>query len=143
MFKTYHFQGEVPCPHLLFLGAVHGNETAGPNAQKEIINLIEKREIIIKKGQVTFIPIVNEEAYQKDIRCIDVNLNRVIKRHEFPQNNEEKIANELITFIEQCDVMVDLHSTHCPDDVAFAFIDYPDKKNRELLSLIPVKTALA
>ena len=143
MFKTYHFQGEIPWPHILFLGAVHGNETAGPQAQKEIINLIQKGEITIKKGQVTFIPIVNEAAYQKDVRCIDVNLNRVIKKHESPQNNEEKIANELTDYIENCDIMVDLHSTHCPDDEEFWFIDYPDEKNCELLSLIPVKVALA
>lgn len=143
MLKTYHFQGEIPWPHLLFLGAVHGNETAGPNAQKEIINLIENGEISIKKGQVTFIPIVNEAAYEKDVRCIDINLNRVIKKHESPQNNEEKIANELTDFIENCDIMVDLHSTHCPEDEEFWFIDYPDEKNRELLSLIPVNVALA
>lgn len=143
MFKSHNFNSGIPGPHILILGAVHGNETAGTAAQREIISLIRQGAIRLNKGQITFVPVVNENAYQKDCRCIDVNLNRVIKYHQTPQNNEEKIANQLIRLIDQCDVMLDLHSTHCPNDVEFAFIDYPDAKNLELLSLIPVKTALA
>lgn len=143
MFKSYNFNSGLTGPHVLILGAVHGNETAGTQAQKEIMELIRQGHIHINKGQITFVPIVNEAAYQKGCRGVDTNLNRVIRYHKTPQNNEEKIANRLIRLIDSCDIMLDLHSTHCPDDVEFAFIDYPDAKNLELLSLIPVKTALA
>ena len=143
MFKIYTFEAQKAGKHILILGAVHGNEIAGTIAQQNIINQIENNMIHLKSGKITFIPIVNEKAHQIDERFVDVNLNRVIKYHQNPANNEEKIANELIKLIEECDIMLDLHSTHCPDDVPFAFIDYPYEKNRELLSLIPVKTALA
>lgn len=143
MFKSYTFKGAQKGANILILGAVHGNETAGTFAQQKIIEQIQKKELILQAGQITFLPIVNEAAYQKDCRFVDINLNRVVRFHQQPKNNEEKIANELIKLIDACDVMLDLHSTHCPDDEAFAFIDYPTALNKELLSLIPVKTALA
>lgn len=143
MFKSYTFTAPVAGKNILILGAVHGNETAGTIAQENIIRQIQSEAIQLKSGSVTFIPIVNQAAFQQDKRFIDVNLNRVIQLHLHPNNNEEKIANALLPFIDACDIMVDLHSTHCPDDVAFAFIDYPAPNNLELLSLAPVKTALA
>lgn len=143
MFKFVTFTAPTPGKHILFLGAVHGNETAGTQAQQKIIQAIKQGQIRLKSGQVTFIPIVNEAAHDQDTRFIDVNLNRVIKQHKNPQNNEEKIANCLTLFLNACDIMLDLHSTHCPKDKPFAFIDYPNKENIELLGLIPVETALA
>ena len=143
MFKTYTFTAQKSGKHILILGAVHGNEIAGTIAQENIIRQIEQNIIRLKSGKITFVPIVNEKAHQMDARFVDVNLNRVVTYHQHPTNNEEKIANDLIKLIDECDVMVDLHSTHCPDDIPFAFIDYPYEKNMELLSLIPVKTALA
>ena len=97
----------------------------------------------MKKGNVTFVPCVNVEAQKKDVRFIDVNLNRVVRYHNNPKNNEEKIANKLVREIDKCDVLLDLHSTHCSEDVEFAFIDYPKDENLDLLSVLPVKKALA
>ncbi|MBO7243949.1 MAG: succinylglutamate desuccinylase/aspartoacylase family protein [Alphaproteobacteria bacterium] len=143
MFKKIYFKGPQQGINILILGAVHGNETAGTLAQQEIIQSLEKGVYTLQAGSVTFIPIVNEEAYQKDIRGVDENLNRLIKYHEKPQNNEEKIANLLIKEIEKADVLLDLHSTHCPTDQPFAFIDHPYQENLDFLKIIPVQTALA
>ena len=143
MFKKYTFTAEKEGKHILVLGAVHGNEVAGTIAQNDIIKSIENGEIKLASGKITFIPVVNVEAQNKDTRFIDVNLNRVVCWHENPQNNEERIANQLIKEIGSCDAMLDLHSTHCKEDEAFAFIDYPSKDNMDFLSLIPVKKALA
>ena len=143
MFKKYTFTAEKEGKHILVLGAVHGNEVAGTIAQNDIIKSIENGEIKLASGKITFIPVVNVEAQNKDTRFIDVNLNRVVCWHENPQNNEERIANQLIKEIDSCDAMLDLHSTHCKEDEAFAFIDYPSKDNMDFLSLIPVKKALA
>ena len=143
MFKSYTFTGQTSGKHILILGAVPGNETAGTLAQQKIIRQIELGELNIISGSVTFVPIVNEAAYNQNCRYIDTNLNRVIKFHQAPQNNEEKIANELIKLIDNCDVMLDLHSTHCPQDKEFAFIDYPTEDNRRLSALVPVQTALS
>ncbi len=143
MFKTYSFDTHQTGPHVLILGAVHGNETAGSQALHEIIRQIQNKELSLLKGSVTFIPVVNEKAKALDARFADENLNRVIKFHPNPITNEQKIANLLIKEIEKADVLLDLHSTHCPEDEAFAFIDYPTEKNLQFLKIIPVKTALA
>ncbi len=143
MFKSYTFSAPTAGKHILILGAVHGNEIAGTLAQQQIIEQINNGTLNLKSGKITFIPIVNEAAYNQDARFIDMNLNRVVRVHENPQNNEEKIANQLVKTIDDCDIMLDLHSTHCEKDKEFAFIDYPTNANLELLSLIPVQTALA
>lgn len=143
MFKTVVFKGEAEGKNILILGAVHGNETAGTRAQQEVIKEIKEAQHILKSGSVTFIPIVNEQAYNQDIRGVEDNLNRVIKFHENPKTNEEKIANQLIKEIEKADILLDLHSTHCENDQPFAFIDYPTKENLDFLNIIPVQTALA
>ncbi len=143
MFKPYTFTAPTAGQHILILGAVHGNEIAGTLAQHEIIRQLNDGALSLKSGKITFVPVVNEAAHNQDTRFVDVNLNRVIRKHETPQNNEEKIANQLIRLIDDCDILLDLHSTHCPEDKEFAFIDYPEKNNLELLSLIPVQTALA
>lgn len=143
MFKSYTFSAPAPGRRVLILGAVHGNEIAGTLAQERIIRQIKQGELRLKSGSVTFIPTVNEAARQRDVRFIDANLNRIVRYHPQPYSNEEKIANSLIRMLDSCDIMLDLHSTHCEGDVEFAFIDHPTAANLELLSLIPVKTALA
>lgn len=143
MFKKYIFDSNIPGLKCLILGAVHGDETAGTIAQRRIIKQLETGRLNLKSGKVTFIPIVNEAAYRLRARFVDVNLNRVVCFHPTPQNNEEKIADKLTKEIDDCDIMLDLHSTHCPEDKAFAFIDYPQPDNLNLLSVMPVKTALA
>ena len=143
MFKSIVFKHETEGKNILILGAVHGNETAGTKAQYEIIKELQEKKHILQSGSITFIPIVNEQAYQKDMRGIDDNLNRVIKFHENPQTNEEKIANQLIKEIEKADILLDLHSTHCEKDEPFAFIDHPNDETLDFLKIIPVQTALA
>lgn len=142
MFKKYVFKAQCSGKNILILGGVHGNEIGGTIAQQQVIEQIKNGELKLKSGSVSFIPTVNEEAQKKDVRFVDVNLNRVVRFHQNPQNNEEKIANVLIAEIDNCDIVLDLHSTHCEEDEAFAFIDYPEKENVEMLSLIPVKNAL-
>ena len=111
MFTPYTFTTPNPGKNILILGAVHGNETAGTEAQLKLIEQLRNQEVKLKSGSVTFIPIVNEAANKIDERFVDVNLNRVICHHDTPSNNEERIANALLPFIEKCDILVDLHST--------------------------------
>lgn len=143
MFKAYSFESNLKGPHILILGAVHGNEIAGTVAGKKLINLFETEKLTLKKGKVTIIPVVNELAQQMDTRFVDENLNRVIKFHPKPSSHEQKIANQLISHIDTADILLDLHSTHCEEDEAFAFIDYPTQENLDFLNFIPVQTALA
>ncbi len=143
MFNKYNFSSGKDGLHILILGGVHGNEVAGTIAQRKIIRQLETGKLKMKSGSVTFVPVVNEAAHRNDTRFVDVNLNRVVRFHQNPSNNEERIANCLVKEIDNCDFMLDLHSTHCEGDTEFAFIDYNTARNRELLSLVPVKNALA
>ena len=143
MFDVYKFKSNKLGPHILILGAVHGNEIAGTLAGESIALDFEIGNLKLIKGSVTFIPLVNKKAQEQDTRFVDENLNRVIIYHPNPTTHEQKIANNLLQHIEKADVLLDLHSTHCEKDEAFAFIDYPTKQNCELLQVMPVQTALA
>lgn len=142
MIEKITFDSGIPGLHLLVLGAVHGNEVAGPNAIFKIIDDIQTYKINLKQGKITVVPICNLQAYQKDTRQIDENLNRVIKRHDTPSTYEQQLANEIVPLIETCDVLLDLHSTHCQGDVPFAFCDYPTQKNQALIDCMNVKYVL-
>ena len=138
MIEKFVFDSGVKGVNLLVLGAVHGNEVAGPNALKQIIKEIENKKINILKGSLTLVPICNVEANKRDVRQIDENLNRVMKVHENPTTYEQKLANEICPLIENCDILLDLHSTHCIGDEPFAFCDYPDDNNLKLIDGLDV-----
>ena len=142
MIEKVSFEGKERGISLLVLGAIHGNEVAGPNALKSIIKEINEGKIVIKKGKLTIVPVCNVAANEKDVRQIDENLNRVMKFHENPATYEQNIANEIMPLIKECDVMLDLHSTHCKGDEPFVFCDYPKELNQKLIDVINVKYVL-
>ena len=142
MIEKITFDSGVSGPHLLVLGAIHGNEVAGPNAIFKIIDAIQTYQIHLKSGRLTFVPICNMQACQKDIRQIDENLNRVIRIHDNPSSYEQHLANEIVPLIKACDVLLDLHSTHSKGDVPFAFCDYPTSENKALIEAINVQYVL-
>lgn len=142
MITKYEFRGEKDGISLLILAAVHGNETAGTKACRRVIDAFNCGELRLARGHLTLVPVCNPEAYRKDIRSIDENLNRVIKMHDNPQTYEQKLANEICPLIQSHRFTLDLHSTHCVGDVPFAFCDYPDDYNRKVIEALPVDYVL-
>lgn len=142
MIEKITFDSGVEGPHLLVLGAVHGNEVVGPNAIFKIIDDIQTDKISLKSGCITFVPICHLQAYQKGVRQIDENLNRVMKIHNNPITHEQQLANEIVPLIAACDVLLDLHSTHAKGDLPFAFCDYPTSENKGLIDAINVQYVL-
>lgn len=142
MIEKYEYDSGVEGKNLLILAAVHGNETAGTNALKRLIKEISEKKINLKTGKLTVIPVCNPEAYRQDVRQIDENLNRVMTEHREPKTYEQRLANEICPLIKVCDVMLDLHSTHCEGDVPFAFCDYPDENNLKLIEGLAVDYVL-
>lgn len=134
MLDKFEFYGEKEGISLLILAAVHGNETAGTNAIYKVVEELRQGKLRLNSGKLVMVPVCNQEAYAKDVRQIDENLNRVMKIHENPQTYEQKLANIICPLIKECDVLLDLHSTHCEGDVPFAFCDYPDEYNQKLIS---------
>lgn len=142
MITKYEFRGEKDGISLLILAAVHGNETAGTQACFRIIDEFNRGALRLTGGHLTLVPVCNPEAYRKDVRCIDENLNRVIKMHDNPQSYEQRLANEICPLIRSHRFTLDLHSTHCVGDVPFAFCDYPDDYNRKVIEALPVDYVL-
>jgi predicted deacylase len=130
MIDVATFKASSPGPRLLILGAVHGNEICGPAAISIAIAACEKGDIKLKRGQVTLIPVCNPQAYKEDKRFIDHNLNRNFGRKESPRVYEEKLMNEIAPHLENCDVLLDIHSYRAGGP-AFAFRGPDRLKERE------------
>lgn len=138
MIEKYTFAGDKRGIKLLVFAAVHGNETAGTNAIRRLLSEFAMGKIKLCSGCLTLVPVCNPQAYAKDVRQIDENLNRVIKMFDEPKTYEQKLANELCPLIKENDVLLDLHSTHCEGDMPFAFCDYPNEKNQKLIEGLDV-----
>jgi succinylglutamate desuccinylase len=117
--------------NLVVFWCIHGNETCWFYAISNILKMFEIWKIKLLSWKVTFVPIANKKAFELWKRYVDVNLNRVFKKHEKPQNYEEKIADELTDFIDKNDVLLDIHSTSSKSD-PFVFLDYNDNNNNFL-----------
>lgn len=107
---TYH--GLAPGPRLLILGAVHGNETCGTQAIGQVLAQIDSGQLAIERGLVTFVPITNPLAYQRQQRSGERNLNRNMRPSAIPQDFEDRIANALCPLLDAHEALLDLHSFH-------------------------------
>jgi len=130
MFSKYEFQAERPGPHLLVFGGIHGNEPCGSRALEKLIAEFNSGKRKILKGRCTLVPICNEKAYAADKRYIDENLNRVFKRHAVADTHEKQLANRLAPLVENCDILLDLHSMESSGK-AFSFLNSPTPGSEE------------
>lgn len=104
------FRALRPGPRLLVLGAIHGDETCGPNAIRRAIEACRSGAIRIRRGSVTFVPIANLKAYIQGTREGDRNLNRDLRDKPVPLNYEDRVGNRLCELLREHDVLLDIHS---------------------------------
>ncbi|UGQ48274.1 M14 family metallopeptidase [Massilia endophytica] len=109
-FKSVNYTGQGKGPRLIVMGAVHGNETAGTKGITRVMEMLDKGELRILNGSVTFVPVANPLAYAKGERAGERNLNRNLFPNEHPQDFEDRIANWLCPLLAAHDVLLDLHS---------------------------------
>ncbi len=131
MLENYKFSSKIKGKNILFLGSVHGNEKCGSQAIDFFVDQFKRKKLFINKGSVVFMPRVNKLAYQKNVRYIDYNLNRIINDNFDASIYESMIAKELKTFIKKSDILVDLHSMEAKT-VPMVFVDYDKPKWLEL-----------
>src|SRR6187455_746411 len=107
------YQGEGPGPLLICIGGMHGNESAGILAIKEVLRLLEIEKDFNPgfhyKG--AFVGVLgNLPAIQKGQRFVDRDLNRMILREELDRitskseelwTSEDRECVELVRIIEQ------------------------------------------
>ncbi len=109
-FKSIQYSGMRNGPRLVVSGAVHGNETCGTKAILRVIDEIERGELAIVAGSVTFVPVANPLAYARGTRAGERNLNRKLFPTEDPQDFEDRVANWFCPLLARHDVLLDLHS---------------------------------
>lgn len=114
LFDTHGFAGAQPGPRLIVLGAVHGNETCGTRAIERVLRELGSGDLRLARGRLTLVPVTNRLAYERGQRVGDRNLNRDLRPTAAPQDNEERIANELCPLLADHEVLLDLHSFHSP-----------------------------
>jgi predicted deacylase len=113
--RVHRFDGlQGPGPRLIVTGAVHGNEVAGTRGIERVLAEIERGEITITRGSVSFVPVCNPLAYGQVTRMGQRNLNRRLQPTATPQDNEDRIANVLCPLLAAHDVLLDLHSFRSP-----------------------------
>ncbi len=112
--RSHRIDGLRKGPRLIVTGAVHGNETAGTQGIRQVLNEIDHGEIEITHGSVTFVPVCNPLAYNHMRRSGHRNLNRRLQPTATPQDFEDHIANVLCPLLAAHDVLLDLHSFRSP-----------------------------
>src|SRR5690349_10150834 len=111
-FESIAFTAPAPGARLIVTGAVHGNETCGTVAIRQVVDDIQCERLPIVRGKVTFVPVTNPLAYERRQRQGDRNLNRRLMPTDDPREYEDHVANWLCPLLAQHEVLLDLHSFH-------------------------------
>ena len=131
--KEYHSGN--PGKTLLVFGAIHGDEICGPKAIAEVMNEIDSGKIVLKSGKIIFVPVCNPEAFKQNKRFVNVNLNRVFKKHPNPTKYEEKLADILCDIMDDTDILLDIHSISS-EWKPFVFQDYTDVETEKFTKIL-------
>ena len=118
--ELHSFHALRPGPRVLVVGGVHGNETAGPVAIRQILAEFANGRRQLQRGTLSFVPVANPVAWAAGRREGDRNLNRDFRPSLSPENAEDRIASRLGPILASHDVLVDLHTFSAPG-VPFVF----------------------
>lgn len=140
MIEVTSFSSTNPGAHTLILWSIHGNEVCGSIAIDKIIEKIRSWAIQITSGQITFLPRANRDAYVKNVREIEHNLNRIFWPQEVI-SKEHQVAKLIEKYIQQANFVLDLHSIHEWED-AFAFLESSINPAKEFIIWVPVPHVL-
>jgi len=119
--EVHQYRSLSSGPRLLVLGAVHGNETCGAAAIREVAADFARGARRITRGVLTLVPVANPVAFRRGTREGDRNLNRDFRPSVCPENAEDRIANHLASLLADHDALVDLHSFASEGGEPFVF----------------------
>lgn len=111
--RTFRFADTEPGPRLLVTGGVHGDEFEPIAAIRRLIGHFENEtdDVAGFRGEVVFVPIVNEPAFLRGHRCAEDGLDLA---RTCPGDSggsiTEQTAAALSELIESADFYVDLHT---------------------------------
>ena len=87
----------------------HGDEIEGLHILTEITRMISRNELVIK-GDIYLI-LANKQAYLKNQRYIEKDLNRLYGQQSLGSTIEEKRVVQIKEVLQRCDYVVDFHQT--------------------------------
>lgn len=131
MIKAFTYLAEEQGPKLLIFGAVHGNEVCGPQAISRVMQELDSGALVLRCGQVQFVPVANPRAHEAGQRFIERNLNRYFLPLKDPKTYEAKLTNILCRLIDACGYFVDLHSTTA-GGIPFASVEGHDAEENKI-----------
>ena len=102
--NVFVLSGPKAGPTVAIFGGVHGNETAGFEAIRELAGKIK-----LARGTL-YLVIANPPAIKKGVRQGSKNLNRCFYKANRGRSYEDKRARELMKILDECEVLLDIHS---------------------------------
>ncbi|WP_019910884.1 succinylglutamate desuccinylase/aspartoacylase domain-containing protein [Paenibacillus sp. HW567] len=78
-----------PGPVFMVVSGIHGNERASIRAAKSLAGRFTRKELLLRKGKLIIVPLVNQKAYRKCIRGVP-DLNRT-----FPGSAKSRASHPL------------------------------------------------
>ncbi|MEI6479932.1 MAG: succinylglutamate desuccinylase/aspartoacylase family protein [bacterium] len=125
--------GREPGPTSMILVGVHGNEKCGVEALNKILSKLE-----IQKGKA-FFAYGNPQSIDQNVRYTEANLNRMFKSDELLSEKEKESyeysrAQFLKKYLDQADVLLDIHASYTPASQRFIICE-PNSK--EIVKYLP------
>ncbi len=106
-----------PWPSIWVIAVTHGNEPVGIHVHEKLKKLhLNKWKLYLIRS--------NEQSYERWVRYIDVNLNRIFD-WDFRWTYEYKRAQELLPILDSLDIAIDLHSVSY-ENHSMVFCDLAD-----------------
>lgn len=139
--QSHTFTGQLKGLHVVIFGGIHGNEPCGPKALERFANNVSSGKLVLTSGKVTIVPICNPRAHRKNVRYTEEDLNRIFKRNDHPKRYEEQLAQTLVSYIDEGDIFLDIHSTSASGPTS-VFIDFPTSNNVALAKELRTSYAL-
>jgi predicted deacylase len=113
-----------PGPRLLVIGGVHGDETCGTVGIERLQAELDAGRLVLRRGQLTMVPVANPLARRRGMREGERNLNRNFRptpEGQTPADYESRLVDLLCPVLERHDALLDLHSFESAGE-AFAMI---------------------
>ncbi len=110
-------EGKAPGKTVAVFCGVHGNERAGVEAVRQVLEEVE-----IVSGKVFFV-FANPGAIEKNVRYVEKNLNRCFLKNNIGETIEEKRAIELMKILDECEILLDIHASNNPQSTPFAICE--------------------
>ncbi len=93
-------------PKILIDACIHGDEVAGKFACDTVMKYID-----VLEGTVVFVPMVNIQAFEKNVRGVNIDLNQVFPGNPNADIYEERLAKDFMDLVALInpDVVINLH----------------------------------